>query len=154
MIGFNFVEVMEGTAVLGDDRFDRPFRFQVDVEAPDLAGFTTTAVGQAHGRLTIDGFASAVEASGRLELSPFKGRTIRYVLAFSADDRGRYTFDGHKTIRWARPYVSWTTLPGELTDAGGRRVGTALMRFSMRRHLGGLLRSIRLPRRAPTPASV
>jgi hypothetical protein len=154
MIGLSFVEVMQGTLHLDGERFDRPFGFKLDVAAPDVTKIvTSTAVGQAAGRLTADGFASDVPATGRLEMSPIKNRTLRYVLDFTSDDGRRCTFDGHKTIRWLSAISSWTTLPGDVADEHGKHVADAVLRFSLRRDLGALLKSSRLPRaKAPSTA--
>jgi len=146
MIGFRFDEVMEGTVQREGERFDRPFRFDFRVRAPDVLGMAGTAIGDATGRARLDGLAKDAPAQGRLELSPFRERHIRYVFEFRGDDGHSYRFDGRKTIGGAAFLRGWTHLPGEVTRADGTVYGKALLRFSFRRHLADLLRSIRLTR--------
>jgi hypothetical protein len=144
MIGFYFREIMEGTVQRAGERFDRPFRFELDVTAPSILGFATTAVGEAEGKVTLDGLAKDAPAKGRLELSPFHRQTIRYVLEFEGNDGKRYRFDGSKKTTVRRHLIGWTTLPGTVYDEQGAAWGEASLRFSLPRHLPGLLRSIKL----------
>jgi len=151
MIGFAFHEIMEGSVEKVGERFDRPFRFEVDVSTPKLGPvvFGRVAMCDAEGSLRIDGFAKDARATGRLEMSPFVERRIRYVLDFAADDGERYQFDGSKRIArfGALPHTlleSWTTLPGSVTHAGGATWGRALLRFHMGRDLRGLVASMRV----------
>jgi hypothetical protein len=44
--------------------------------------------------------------------------------------------------------VGWTTLPGKVYEADGQVWGEALLRFSLRRELLHLLRSVRVGPRA------
>jgi hypothetical protein len=148
LLGFYFREKMAGTVVHAGERFDRPFRFDVDVRAPSVLGFASTAVGDAEGTLTIDGFAKNVPARGRLEISPLLRHTIRYVLDFAADDGQKYRFDGSKDTSVRRHLVGWTTLPGKVYDSEGNVWGEAFLRFSLRRDLRKLLRSVRVGPRA------
>jgi hypothetical protein len=148
MVGFYFREVMEGRVEREGERFDRPFRFEVDVNAPRVLDFAKIAVGKLDGHLRLDGLARRAGATGRIELSPFGERRIRYVLDFTADDGKRYTFDGSKSIRGLTFTRGWTHLPGEVRAAEGGLYGRAVLRFSLRRHLAGLLKSIRLTRGA------
>jgi len=149
-IGFAFDEIMEGTIQKTGERFDRPFRFRVKVRTPNV--IARVAMCDAEGTLRLDGLAKDVPAKGRLELSPIFERRIRYVLDFTGDDGKRYRFDGSKTLGSGRrplAYLdSWTTLPGEVTDEQGGVYGRGVLRFSMRKHLRGLLTSMRLGRPA------
>jgi hypothetical protein len=146
MIGFAFDEVMEGSIQKSGERFDRPFRFRVKVHTPNVVA--RVAMCEAEGTLRLDGLAKDVPATGRLELSPLFERRIRYVLDFTGEDGKRYRFDGSKSLGSGRhplAYLeSWTTLPGEVTDEQGKVWGRAVLRFSMRKHLRGLLWSVRL----------
>jgi hypothetical protein len=151
MIGFSFDEVMEGSVQRDDERFDRPFRFELRVRAPNVLGFAGTAVGEATGHARLDGLAKEAPARGRIELSPFRGRRIRYVFDFRGDDGATYTFDGHKTIGGAAFQRGWTTLPGEVRRADGSVWARAVLRFSLRHQLAALLKSFRLNPHA-TPA--
>jgi hypothetical protein len=148
MLGFSFREMMEGTAQRDGERFDRPFRFDFDVRAPRLLGFFRTVVGEAKGRVRLDGLAKDAQAKGTLELSPFAQKRIRYQFQFQADDGRGYRFDGHKTIDMLKPLAAWTTLPGTIFDSDGRAWGTATLRFSFQRHFAPLLSSFRIVRHA------
>ena len=147
MIGFAFHEIMEGSVERVGERFDRPFRFEVEVSTPKL--IARVAMCDAEGFLRIDGLAKNARAKGRLEMSPVIERRIRYVLDFESDDGHRYQFDGSKRIApfGALPHTllkSWTTLPGAVTREGGELWGHALLRFHMRRDLRGLVSSMRI----------
>jgi hypothetical protein len=96
----------------------------------------------------IDGLARHAPARGRLELSPVRRHVIRYVLDFTADDGKTYRFDGSKKTTWRRHLVGWTTLPGKVYTDDGRVWGDAVLRFSLRRQLLDLVRSVRLGPRA------
>jgi hypothetical protein len=147
MLGFFFHEVMEGTVTKAGDRFDRPFRFELDVRAPSVLGFVTTAVGDAEGSVRIDGLAKHAPAKGYLELSPILGQRIRYVFDFTGDDGKTYHFEGSKKTSLRRHLVGWTTLPGKVFAEDGSVWGDALLRFHLRRDLRALVRSIRFSRR-------
>jgi hypothetical protein len=143
MIGFSFHEVMEGKLELGD-RVLRPLSFSLDVRFPELADVATSAVGEASGTLRIDGVASDVRATGTIELAPFGKRRVRYSLRFRGDGGQDYVLTAEKTIGGLLFNRGWTEMPGELREASGPVVGTTLIRFSRRRHLLGLLSSMRL----------
>jgi hypothetical protein len=144
MIGFSFHEVMEGTLEQTGERFDRPFRFAFDVTFPRALEVLSSAVGRAVGRVRIDGIAKDAPAEGTLELAPLGKRRIVYEFGFHGDDGRSYRFEGKKTIRGLTFSRGWTDLPGELRAEGGTLIGTARLRFSMQRHLRGLLGSFRL----------
>jgi hypothetical protein len=151
MVGFSFHEVMEGRLEMGGERFDRPFTFSLDVRFPEVIDVATSAVGEAVGTVRIDGLARDVPAKGTLELAPFGKRRIRYAFRFRGDDGQDYAFVGEKTIGGLAFTRGWTDLPGALKDASGGVIGTAQLRFSMRRHLVDLVSSLRL--RAPVRAA-
>jgi hypothetical protein len=144
LLGFYFRERMEGTVQRLDERFHRPFVFELDVRAPNVLGFATTAVGEAVGHVRIDGLAKHAPARGSLELSPVHHHRIRYVFEFTADDGKKYRFDGQKRTTLRRHLVGWTTLPGKVYDAEGHVWGDAVLRFSLRRQLRDLVRSFRV----------
>lgn len=141
-----FHEVMEGMLTRRGEGFDRPFRFEVDVDVPHAERAAWgVATGHMAGEAWIDGLADGVPATGTLELSPLLRRQLRYVLDFEADGQKR-RFDGHKTLGLRHPLRGWTTLPGSLYGPDGREVGTALLRFFLRRDLVHLVRSLRIAR--------
>jgi hypothetical protein len=141
LLGFYFREKMEGTVQRAGERFDRTFRFEFDVHAPNVLGFVTTAVGECTGQVHVDGLAKNAPATGRIELSPLRRKTVRYVFDFTGTDGARYRFDGSKRVTVRRHLVGWTTLPGHLYDAQGNVWGDALLRFPLRRELRNLLGS-------------
>lgn len=145
---FRFHEVMEGTLQKADERFDRAFRFELDVDIPrcERAAWGV-ASGEAVGHVWIDGMAKGAPARGTFELSPVRRRRIRYAFEFDVDG-ARHRFDGHKTLRARRLVHGWTTLPGKVYGPDGREVATALLKFHLRRDLGALLGSFRLERHA------
>jgi hypothetical protein len=147
MIGFAFHEIMEGSVQKVGERFDRPFRFEVDVSTPKL--IARVAMCDAEGWVRIDGLAKRGHATGRLEMSPFIERRIRYVLDFEGDDGQRYRFDGSKRIArlGALPHVllrTWTTLPGDVTREDSELWGRALLRFHLFRDFRALASSVRV----------
>ncbi|HEX7602697.1 MAG TPA: hypothetical protein VF316_13865 [Polyangiaceae bacterium] len=144
MVGFSFHEVMEGTVQRTGERFDRPFRFDFEVTMPDALGFLSSVVGECVGRVRIDGLAKDRPAKGTLELSPVRKRMMRYAFTFEGDDGNVYRFDGRKTIGGLTFSRGWTKLPGDVFGPDGDIWGEALLRFSMRRDLGDLVRSVRL----------
>lgn len=148
--GFFVREVMEGTAQRHGDGFDRPFTIDFGVVFPSVWHVARTAVGDAEGSVRIDGLAKAGPAHGVLELSPLRHRTVRYAFDLTADDGRGYRFDGRKTIRNRHWHRSWTTLPGTIVDEHGNEWGTAVLRFSFRRHFRPLVRSFRFVRRPTT----
>jgi hypothetical protein len=144
MLGFGFHEIMEGTVQREGENFDRPFRFEFDVEAPSVFSILRTAVGKAVGHVRIDGLAKHAEAHGQLELSPLAQKRIRYEFDFTGDDGKAYRFEGTKVTTARRHLRGWTTLPGRVYAADGSVWGRAVLRFSMRRDFSGLVRSVRL----------
>lgn len=144
MIGFRFHETMEGSVRLPDERFDRPFRFRLEVRGARLASMLSTAAAAATGRVRIDGIARDTEMKGTISISPIRGRQVRYELSFAGDDGHPYQFEGTKTIRYTRWRTSWTTLRGHLRDVAGNDVGGAVLRFRLRPGLGDFVRGFRL----------
>lgn len=151
-LGFSFHERMKGTARRPGEERPRAFDFDLDVRAPSLLGFVTTAIGLAHGTLRLEGLATDVPAHGHMEISPLHRHVIRYVLEFQADDGRTYRFDGQKDTSTHRRLLGWTTLPGQILDDHGQVWGDALLRFSLRRELAKLLWSFKVGRRVATTA--
>jgi len=144
--GFGFTERMAGQYTGRAPGFPGgAFRFEVEFECRDLGASVREVVGSAEGRLTMDGVAEAVAATGTMTLSPFWKRRIGYELRFVAPGGRRFCFAGTKKINWLRPLSSWTTLPGTVTDEdSGEVVADVVARFDMRKELGAFLRSYRL----------
>jgi hypothetical protein len=155
LLGFYFREKMEGHVQRPGERFDRSFRFEFDVRAPSVLEFATTAVGEMTGHVHIDGLAKNAPATGRIEISPWHRKAVRYVFDFTGADGKRYSFDGAKRVTVRRHLVGWTTLPGKVYDAQGQVWGDALLRFDLKRELRKLVRSVVVgPRAAQVTAQV
>lgn len=148
MLGFTFHEVMEGTLQRDGEKFDRPFRFELDVRAPSVVGLVKSVTGEAIGRAHVTGLAKDAPAIGHMDISPFDKKEIRYEFEMVGDDGKTYRFDGRKSINWLRVLTTWTTLPGLVYDEKNNIYGTALLRFSLKNHLRPFLRSLRLTRAA------
>ena len=76
-------------------------------------------------------------------MRPVLGRIIRYEFSFTGDDGKAYRFAGQKDIRWLDPVRTWTELPGEVSDEGGRVVGRAMTYFDLKRDGLSFVRSFR-----------
>lgn len=142
-----FHEVMEGVLQKPNERFDRAFRFELDIDMPRCErAVWGVAVGKAVGQVWIDGVANGVPAEGVLEMSPLRRRRLRYAFDFEVDGK-KHRFDGHKTLTLRKPLRGWTTLPGKVFGPDGDEVASAVLRFHLRRDLLDLVRSFRLRRR-------
>lgn len=145
MTGFGFAETMSGTWARTDgSEGGGRFEFTVEVDSGPLGDFRKSRTAKLRGTIDADGLAAGRPIEGTIEIRPIRGRIIRYELAFTGDDGMRYRFRGQKDIRWSDPLRTWTTLPGEITDAGGRVIGTAETRFDLRQRGPELVRSFRL----------
>ena len=140
---FRFHEVMEGVLQMPSERFDRAFRFELDVDIPrcERAAWSS-AVGTAKGQVWIDGIAKGAPAEGTLEMSPIRKRRLRYAFDFEVDGK-KHSFDGHKTLSMRRPVHGWTTLPGKVFGPDGKELASAVLKFHLRRDLASLVRSFR-----------
>ncbi|MEZ4399635.1 MAG: hypothetical protein R3B06_06435 [Kofleriaceae bacterium] len=143
-MGFGFAETMQGTWHRADDGEVGRFAFTVKVSSGPLAGFQRTRLATMSGTVDVAGLATRQPLAGTMELRPWLGRRIRYRFEFTGDDGERYGFDGQKDIRWLDARRTWTELPGEITDAGGRLVGTAKARFDLRADMVAFVRSFHL----------
>lgn len=153
MMGLHgFTETMRGTWSPGDGSGRRVLWFRLDADATNALGYLKTGGMQLDGRLFAEGLASDVATRGSLQVQPLK-RRIAYRLEFTGDDGQVYRFVGDKQLSVLRLLSSMTTLPGDITDAHGTRVGTALVRFDARRDLLPFLRTLRAaePERHPLP---
>jgi hypothetical protein len=140
VLGFAFREVMAGSARI--DGAERPFRFRFRVEGPTLLRFLWRWHGDANGTVTLG--KDERPATGTLDIEPIFGRIIYRF------DFGDYHFEGRKKIRLY--FFGWTTLRGSITDASGKIVAPAIVRFSYLKHFLPLIVSFRAKRR-PQPAA-
>jgi hypothetical protein len=139
-----FHEVMEGILQKPNERFDRAFRFELDIDMPRCErAVWGVSVGKAVGHVWIDGIANGAPAEGVLEMSPIRKRRLRYAFDFEVDGK-KHSFDGHKTLR--APLRGWTTLPGKVFGPDGSELASAVLRFHLRRDLLDLVKSFRLER--------
>ncbi len=130
-MGFGFEETMSGTWTR--DGVERPFSFSVRVRSGPLRHFRKDQVADMEGTVDAGGLASRQPLRGTLLLKPFLGRVIRYEFDFTGDDGRPYSFAGQKDIRWLSPVRTWTQLPGEVRNASGTLVGTAMTHFDMKK---------------------
>jgi hypothetical protein len=145
MAGFGFAETMAGTWTRTDGgRGGGRFEFSVTAASGPLREFGRTRQARITGTVVADGLAAGGAVQGTMELRPWLGRIIRYQFEFTGDDGQRYAFSGQKDIRWLHPVRTWTELPGQVTDAGGRVIGNALTRFDLKRQSASFVRSFRL----------
>jgi hypothetical protein len=146
VIGFSFREVMEGTVSHGGAEL--PFRIDLRVKGPTLLRFLARWNGIASGTATLGASRSAAE--GRLRISPLVEQRIGYTVSFTSPDGRPLRFEGTKHNRFF--FGGWRLLRGTVYDVSGAEWGTAVLRFLFRRHLLGLLISIRLVFRKPQVA--
>jgi hypothetical protein len=132
-MGFQFDEVMGGTyALVADPDDHRRFSFSAHMQADSTLSHARDGKMRLTGTLHMDGFADDVPIEGELTMLPFTKRFIRYEFEFTGNDGKPYRFAGQKRIRFTQPRVSFTTLPGAVTDAQGREIATVLTRFDLR----------------------
>lgn len=137
MTGFRFAERMAGGLSSGGR-----FAFDIEARSPTPMSPWGTTLADAVGTVTAEGLAQDARVTGRLVLSPLRGRRMRYVLDFTGDDGRSYRFDGNKEIRpWS--LASWTTLRGVIADTEGVVWSRANARFDFRGDMLGLLGSVR-----------
>ncbi|MCA9679850.1 MAG: hypothetical protein H6709_00820 [Kofleriaceae bacterium] len=132
-MGFAFDETMSGTM----ERVDQPgqavpFSFSIHVHAPSLGRHLRDGKATLRGTVEAPGLAASAALEGEITMRPLGRRLIRYEFEFDGDDGRRYRFAGQKDIRWTDLRRSWTTLPGEITDAAGALVARCLTRFDAR----------------------
>jgi hypothetical protein len=144
MMGLHgFTETMRGTWSPSDGSGRRVLWFRLDADATNAFGYMKAGEMQLDGTFFAEGLANEVATRGRMEVQPLR-RRIAYRLEFKGDDGKAYRFVGEKRLNVLRLLSTMTTLPGEITDAHGARVGTALVRFDARRDLLPFLRTFRL----------
>ncbi|MDV6014210.1 hypothetical protein [Haloechinothrix sp. LS1_15] len=141
-----FSEVMAGEGTLADSPVRLPCHVDLDVEVPGLLHPGSDVHAALSGQVTLPGIAQGAEAEGTIHIAPLVRRRIRYQLDFTADDGSPLHLDGWKSVSYARPLRSMTTLPATVTDSSGTVVAEVLLRFSLTRHLLPMLRSVRIRR--------
>ncbi len=135
-VGFRFEETMAGTWHRAGNGGPRPFRFTVTATAPSSRQFARDGLLRLAGRIDAEGLATARPCRGTLDISWVRRRELAYDLSFEGDDGRPYRFSGRKDVRLLRLRESMTTLPGRIVAADtGAEIGTALVRFDLRRDL-------------------
>jgi hypothetical protein len=144
MAGFAFSETMSGSYRLDASPMrERAMSFTVGVRVDAWSKFLRDRIAAIQGAIEMEGFAAHRPLRGTMELDPILGRRIGYAFDF-VDDQGRpHRFAGRKDVDFFRPLETMTTLPGEILDGGGQRVGEARLRFDARADLVRFLRSFR-----------
>lgn len=144
MSGFEFHETMSGSYRLdaGPDR-ERAMSFTIGARVDHLRKFLRDRMATIQGAIDMEGFAAHRPLRGTLELDPILGRRIAYDFHFAGDDGHTFRFAGCKTVDFFRLMETMTTLPGEIFDASGARIGEACLRFDARSDLVRFLRSFR-----------
>ncbi len=149
MAGFHFHETMSGSYVLdaAPDR-ERAISFTIGARVHDLGRFARDRMAEIQGAVEMEGFASHRPLRGTLEMDPILGRRLVYDFRFVDDAGEEHRFTGRKNVSFLKLLETMTTLPGEIFDGAGRRIGRAKLRFDVRSDLARFVRSFR-PLRAP-----
>jgi hypothetical protein len=143
-MGFQFSETMAGEAEWDREPGVRhPFRFEITASADSVRAHVRDGRAAVHGVVYAPPLAHAAPADGLMTIRPLGAGFIRYQLAFTGDDGALYEIFGEKRIEWRHLLHSWTHLPAEIRDAGGRRVGKAELRFDLKGDGLRFLRSFR-----------
>ena len=145
---YGFTETMRGTSTPLDGTGRKTMRARAEADASDAAGTLSRGALTLTGKMHAEGLADGVPATGRLEIQPLS-RRIGYELEFTADDGRRCRFVGEKSPSLRSPLRSMTTLPGEVLDPEGKRLGTALLYFDLKNDLIPFLGTFRRGRRVP-----
>jgi len=134
---------MMGQARLAGEERSRQILLDLAVEAGGLLSPWRDVQAQVTGRVRIDGWADDQAAAGTMRIAPVTARRIRYTIDFVTSD-GPMRLDGWKSVSFARPLRSMTTLPVTITDRNGSITGEAQLRFDLWRGIGPMLASLRI----------
>ncbi|MFT3692456.1 MAG: hypothetical protein QM831_04895 [Kofleriaceae bacterium] len=142
-MGFEFSETMAGTVEWDAEPGRRqPIRFDITAHADSTRAHLADGEVQIRGTMYAPPKSRAAPAEGTMVIRPIGQRIIRYDLGFVADDGQHYRFVGQKDISYRHLFKTFTTLPAELVDGAGKKVGSALTYFDPRT-LWKFLRSFR-----------
>jgi hypothetical protein len=149
MAGFEFRESMSGSYRLdaSPDR-ERAISFTVGGRVDHLLKFARDRIAHIQGAIDMEGFAAHRAARGTMLMDPILGRTVGYELTFVDDDGHTRRLSGRKSVEFLRFMKTMTTLPAEILDENGKRIGEATLRFDVRSDLVRFLRSFRPQRLA------
>jgi hypothetical protein len=144
-----FRETMAGTIKLAEQAEPVPLRMRLQVDLPGILLPGSDVVAGLTGEVTATGLAEDPAATGTMRIAPIHARVIHYRCDFTALDGRRLHLDGHKSIDFAHPVRSMTTLPATVRDDKGVTVGEADLLFDARRDLGRFLASFRYRTESP-----
>lgn len=142
MSGFQFRETMSGSYRLdaSPDR-ERAISFTVGAKVSALGRFLRDKRAAIQGAIEMEGFANHRPCRGTMVMDPLIGKLVGYELTF-VDDAGKtFRLKGQKTVEFLRFLETMTTLPAEIFDDTGKRVGRATLRFDARSDLYKFIRS-------------
>lgn len=144
MAGFEFRETMSGSYRLdaSPDR-ERAISFTVGVRVSELGKFLRDKRAAIQGAIEMEGFANHRACRGTMVMDPLIGKLVGYELTFANDEGRTHRLVGQKTVEFTRFLHTMTTLPAQIVDEEGRRVGVATLRFDARSDLGRFLKSFR-----------
>lgn len=144
MAGFEFRETMSGSYRLdAAPERDRAISFTVGGRVDDMRKFLRDRIAEIQGAIDAEGLASHRAARGTMLMDPILGKQVGYELSFVDDQGRRYRLAGKKSVEFLRLMETMTTLPVELFDEAGARVGHGVLRFDVRSDLVKFLRSFR-----------
>jgi hypothetical protein len=143
-LGFEFRETMSGSYHLEDARDrERAMSFTIRARVHSLARFLRDRIAHIEGEVDLEGFADHRAMRGTLEIDPLLGKKLVYTFCFEADDGRKCRFVGQKTVEFQRLLDTMTTLPGEIVDDAGHKLGSARLRFDARSDFGKWLKSFK-----------
>jgi len=144
MLGFEFRETMSGSYHLDDTPdHERAMSFTVRARVLSALRFARDRMAEIEGEVDVEGFADHRALRGTLEIDPLLGKKLRYAFDFRDNDDAPHRFVGQKDVEFLRLLDTMTTLPGEIFDRDGKRVGEARLRFDARSDLVKFVRSFR-----------
>lgn len=127
-----FRENMDGRLVFDGENFDRLVSFGITAVGSRAREMLRVAELSIQGTVHVDGLADDAPARGRLIVSPFTERRIRYTLDFPGVGGDPLRLTGLKCIRWLHPIRSWTSMTVELSRPDGDLVARGQMWFRLR----------------------
>ena len=142
---YGFTETMRGTWSPLDGSGRKTMWFRAQADATDAIAYLKSGRLELAGKMHCESLADEVPTTGYLEIQPFS-RRIGYVLEFRGDDGERYLFEGQKTLSVRKLLRTMTRLPGDVRAADGKRMGTALLYFDLKRDLVPFLATFRRAR--------
>lgn len=144
MSGFEFRETMSGSYRLASaPDHERAISFTVGARVQKLGRFLRDKQAAIQGAIEMEGFAAHRPCRGTMVMDPVLGKKVGYDLTF-VDDAGRtHRLVGQKDVSFLRLLETMTTLPAELFDDAGNKIGTATLRFDARSDLAKFLKSFR-----------